>query len=398
LTPDSLAFLTSPAGERLLADLAHQPLTDADTLAVMSALRKVYPSAQAAAAVEQTKLRRAAAEKFGADAAVMFFTRDALEQASHPAARRWRAAQLSGHVVDAGCGIGADSLTYAQRGCDVLGLDLDPLRVALAEHNAAALGLSDRARFAVHDTTTGLPGAPDWAFFDPARRDARGQRIHHVERYLPPLSTVRRWPNAQRVMVKLSPGVALDQISGYGGEVAFISVNGDLKEAVLVPSGAAQTHRAVLCDGESVHEWAWHALDAPAPLTPAPSGWLIEADPALIRAGLVQHAALAWGAAQIDETLAYLVADQPPMTPWARAWRILDAMPFNLKKLKAYLSAHGVGSVTVKKRGHAMTPDELMSALKLRGGGESRTLVLTRLASQPYVLVCADYAPPSADA
>jgi hypothetical protein len=117
---------------------------------------------------------------------------------------------------------------------------------------------------------------------------------------------------------------------------------------------------------------------------------LIEPDSALIRAGLVQHAALAWGAHQLDDTIAYLTHQSRPDTPWARAWRIMDAMPFNLKKLRAYLSEHGVGKVTVKKRGHAMTPEELIAGLKLKGR-ESRTLVLTRYAGVPYVLICADY-------
>lgn len=391
MTPESLSFLTSEVGSRLLADLAHQDLSDERTLAIMSALRKQYPSDYAAAAMEQAKLRRAAVGKFGEQAALMFFTRDALEQASDAYTRAWRANTLTGMVIDAGCGIGADSLTYARAGCTVLGLDLDSARIAIARHNAAALGLSDRARFTVHDITTGLPEACEWAFFDPARRDAQGRRITRVESYLPPLSTLRRWTNAHRVMIKLSPGVAMDDIRDYGGQVEFLSVEGDLKEAVLLPSGEAQTTRAVLFSGGTSHVWEWHAL-ADAPPIAAASGWLIEPDAALIRAGLVQHAAQAWNAHQLDATIAYLTAESPPITPWARAWQILDAMPFNLKKLRAYLAERTVGNVTVKKRGHAMTPEELIAGLKLKGR-ESRTLVLTRHHDVPYVLICRDYQP-----
>ena len=389
MTPEAFAFLTSPAGSRLLADLAAQDLSDSLTLTIMSALRKSYLPAHAAAAMEQARLRRAAEGKFGADAAVMFFTRDALEQASDSHTRRWRANTLTGKVIDCGCGIGADSLTYAQAGCEVLGLDLDSERVAIAQYNAAALGLSDRAQFAVHDITTGLPDSCDWAFFDPARRDSHGRRIHHAESYLPPLSTLKRWTNAGRVMVKLSPGIAIDEVRDYGGRLEFLSVDGDLKEAVLLPSESTQTTRAVLFTGGETHVWDWHALSDPLPVI-VPSGWLIEPDAALIRAGLVQHAGAEWGAHQLDDTIAYLTSESPVQTPWARSWRILDAMPFNLKKLRAYLSELGDGTVTVKKRGHAMTPEELRSGLKLKGT-ISRTLVLTRYAGVPYVLICEDY-------
>jgi len=391
LTPDALAFLTSSAGSSLLTDLAAQDLSDSRTLTVMSALRKRYPSADAAAALEQARLRRAAVGKFGADAAVMFFTRDALEQASDSHTRQRRATLLSGRVIDAGCGIGADALTYAQAGCDVLGLDLDAERVAIAEHNAAALGLSGRARFTVHDITTGLPDSCDWAFFDPARRDSQGRRLHRAESYLPPLSTLRRWTNAHQVMVKLSPGIALDDVRDYGGWLEFLSVDGDLKEAVLLPSNMTQTTRAVLFADGQTHVWEQHDLGDPPPVG-APSAWLIEPDSALIRAGLVQHAARAWGAHQIDSTIAYLTSESRFQTPWARSWRILDSLPFNLKKLRAYLSERGVGTVTVKKRGHAMTPEELIAGLKLKGT-LSRTLVLTRCAGVPYVVICEDYRP-----
>jgi hypothetical protein len=121
-----------------------------------------------------------------------------------------------------------------------------------------------------------------------------------------------------------------------------------------------------------------------------PRQWLVEPDPALIRAGLVADAAIRFGGALLDETIAYFSTDEKPESPWVRAWRILDWMPFNVKKLRAYLRERGVGSVTVKKRGTAVTPDELIAHLKLKGS-ESRTVVLTRCLSQQVVLVCEDF-------
>jgi hypothetical protein len=64
-------------------------------------------------------------------------------------------------------------------------------------------------------------------------------------------------------------------------------------------------------------------------------------------------------------------------------------MPFNLKRLKAYLRENSVGRVTVKKRGHAMTPEQLQAALKLNGRGEERIVVLTRVKGEPAILICA---------
>ncbi|MFN8562172.1 MAG: class I SAM-dependent methyltransferase [Anaerolineae bacterium] len=93
-------------------------------------------------------------------------------------------------IVDACCGIGADSMAFAQARGDVIGLDIDPLRVAMARLNAEALGVD--ARFEVADVCDGVPDA-DLIFFDPGRRGNNGKRIFDVERYQPPLSTIRGW-------------------------------------------------------------------------------------------------------------------------------------------------------------------------------------------------------------
>jgi hypothetical protein len=121
---------------------------------------------------------------------------------------------------------------------------------------------------------------------------------------------------------------------------------------------------------------------------------LFEPDPALIRAGLLAEVAgHFYKGFLLDETIAYFTAHAyDPTLPdhLARAWRILDWMPFNLKKLRAYLRERSVGSVTVKKRGTVVTPEVLIPQLKLKGD-VSRTLVLTRCRGEQIVIICQDF-------
>ncbi|MCU0499586.1 MAG: methyltransferase domain-containing protein [Anaerolineae bacterium] len=387
ITLHDLDFLDSAAGQALLAELRAQDLNEAHTLAILTRLRKRYRADQAAAALELARLQLKATEKFGPDADRLWFTRDALQQASDPLIRRYRAQQLSGRVIDACCGIGADAVAFAQAGASVIGIDLDPVRIAMAQHNAHTLGLT--IAFTVGDVRDPLPQA-DAIFFDPARRQADDQRIYDVERYHPPLSVIRSW-QADRIMVKLGPGVAIDQLAAYGGQVRFISVDGDLKEAVLSPDDSAQRYQAVMIarDG-TIQTWERHPLPESRPLSP-PLGWLIEPDPALIRAGLVQDLAGAIDAYQLDETIAYLTADQAFVGPYGRSWAIRSWLPFHLKNLRAALREANIGRVTVKKRGSPLTPETLISQLKLKGGGEACTLVLTRWQGEPIVIVCDEY-------
>ena len=221
------------------------------------------------------------------------------------------------------------------------------------------------------------------AFFDPARRDDSGRRLHDVEAYAPPLSTVRGWSQPD-ILVKLSPGLELTQIESYRGKVEFISVDGDLKEATLRLGGAPGMQATLLTADEVL---TWPAGEPVEPRLSEPRGWLLEPDPALLRAGLVTDAALAWNAAQLDDTIAYLTADERPETPWMRGWRVLDWLPFGVKALRSYLRERNVGRVTVKKRGTAVTPDSLIPQLRLKGD-ETRTLVLTRARGRQLVLIC----------
>jgi SAM-dependent methyltransferase len=390
-------------------------LGESNALRLLTALRKDNAAEQAGAALEMARLRLKAVAKFGDDARRMMFTREALEQASDPLVRGYRAKAILGDegvgvcrrqtptnplafvsVIDAGCGIGADSLAFAGA-ADVLGLDMDIVRVEIARYNAAALGLKN-ARFEVADIREGLPDG-DVAFFDPARRDAQGKRIYNVEQYQPPLSIVQGWSHPLRA-VKLSPGVDLAQVAAYGGAVEFISVAGDLKEAVLWLGDGCEGYRATLLNGENVHHWNSKGLSATSrglsPISPytadptisPPRAWLVEPDPAILRAGLVQDVAASLNGFMLDENIAYFTTDAKPDSPWVRAWRILDWMPFNLKKLRAYLRERNVGNVTVKKRGSPLTPETLIPQLKLKGD-ESRTLVLTRLQGKPIVIICA---------
>ena len=119
-----------------------------------------------------------------------------------------------------------------------------------------------------------------------------------------------------------------------------------------------------------------------------PRNWFFEPDASILRAGLVQDLAVTLNATLLDETIAYLTSDHRMKTQWGRYWRILDWMPFNLKKLRQYLTQRNVRHLTVKKRGFPMLPEEVIRKLKLKKGDESRVLVMTRWQGNHIVIIC----------
>lgn len=90
---------------------------------------------------------------------------------------------------------------------------------------------------------------------------------------------------------------------------------------------------------------------------------------------------------QMDEQIAYLTAEQPVAHPALRCWRVQAWMPFHVKRLRAYLQAHHIGRVTVKKRATPITPEALLAQLKPRGD-HACVIVLTRHRDDPIAIVC----------
>jgi hypothetical protein len=96
-----------------------------------------------------------------------------------------------------------------------------------------------------------------------------------------------------------------------------------------------------------------------------------------VRAHLVAEFAAAVGGWLLDPHLAYVSGREARTTPLGSSYRVLEAVPYREKALRAALRARDVGSLQIKKRGVAVTPEELRARLRLRGSAAA-TLVLTR--------------------
>ncbi|RCK71841.1 MAG: hypothetical protein ANABAC_2664 [Anaerolineae bacterium] len=382
--------LLTPLGQQALAQAVALHPNDESYLRHYQSLCRRFTAQLAQAALETAILRRKAQAKTPF-AEHLYFTREALEQASQWEIARYRAQRLQGYqcILDLGCSIGSDTLAFAQVGFTV-GIELDALRLAIAHANRRALHLEQQICLVQADLLQPLPLR--WkledavAFFDPARRSA-GRRRFHVERYQPPLSILHNWKTClPDIAVKLSPAVDLDEIAPYGGEVEFISFKGELKEAVLWLGGLSRCFRraTLLPTGVSL-ESETPLSNNGLPIAP-PAAYLYEPDPAILRAGLVRKLGHLLNAWQMDDEIAYLTAEQPVRTPFARCWQVESWFPFQLKRLRAYLRERGVGKVTIKKRGSPLQPEALQQALRLKGE-EERVLFLTHLRSQPIVVV-----------
>nr|WP_211244382.1 class I SAM-dependent methyltransferase [Actinospica robiniae] len=387
--------LLTERGRALLAELAAGS-DSADPLAAATALRARYPAELVSAALTQDRLRRRARAKFGEQAADLYFTEAGYEQSTRRQVARLRAERFTAagvrRVADLCCGIGGDALAFAAAGIDVLAVDRDPLTCAVARANAAALGLAERVEVVCADVAEVSLDGCDAVFLDPARRAERG-RVFDPAAYSPPWSfavgLAERVPAAG---FKVAPGIPHGALPAEA-EAEWVSDGGDVKEAGIYfgPLRTASRRATLLPGPHSLAAGSADPSESAIPHDPAPGEigpYLYEPDGAVIRARLLGDLADLLDARTLDPTIAYLTSDKHTDTPYAAGYEITDVLPFNVKKLRAFVAERGYGTLTIKKRGADIDPEALRRQLKLGGPKtNAATLIVTRHLGRHVALV-----------
>jgi hypothetical protein len=422
--------LLTPQGQELLTRLAAEAEGGGTALALAVRLRREYPADLVAAATAQHELRLAARAKFSR-AMEMLFTRAGYEQSSSEPIARYRAARFGAahRVADLCCGIGGDLLALAS-GREVVAVDRDEVHTRLALHNAGVYEQAANVSAVVADVRDIRLGGLDAVFIDPARRSGPGTAASgaphrfRTGRSEPPLdwcfALADRVP---AVCVKAAPGLPAGLIPA-AWEAEFIADGRDLKEAVLwspalatAPvAGAGGPRRALVLSGAGAHALVACPGD-PVPVT-EPGEYLLDPNPAVTRAGLVEDLARslsggsdgsggsggsggggadgerAGGVAKIDPQIAFLTLNHRVQTPFARTLRVLDSAPWNEKRFAKRLRELGIGAADIRRRGLAGDVDQIHRRLKLAGPNRA-TIVITRVNDKPWGLICTDAAAPA---
>lgn len=386
-----LLEVLSSEGLRLLDSL--EPYrSNADVVKTVNNLRKAgHSPARVAAVLSQARLRSKASAKFGAFAERMLFTEAGLEQATRlsVAARhadRFRQAGLE-HVTDLGCGIGADALALAALDLTVTAVERDEVTAAIAAYNLApwptATVVTGDATEVEIDPTGGV-------YLDPARRTtghSNTSRLRDPKDWSPSLDFAFTLGEKMPTGIKLGPGVDRGLIPP-GAEAQWISIDREVVELGLWFGAVARPGvlRAALVIGEHGAAELVAAADSMDVATGTLGEFVYEPDGAVIRARLIGDLARQLDATMLSDGIAYLTADAHLPTPFARAFRVLETLPFDERALRKALAARGIGTLEIKKRGVDLDPAQLRKKLSLKGGN-SATLIVTRVAGRHTALL-----------
>lgn len=351
-----------------------------DTLAAGARLRKLFPDvppAFLAAAVELAEARERGKGKF-ARAGEMFFTREALEQATGEEAAKHRAERFRGlgTVCDACCGIGGDAVALGAAAERIICVDRDPARLLFCAENMRLHGIVAEMTEGDIICLSGVFKECDALFIDPSRRSG-GKRTWDPFAMEPPLEWVEELlAKVPGGAAKLPTSIREDNLS-IPHELEWVSTANGLKEAVLWTGNMRRCTVTV----SLLHRNAI-LRDTDLPVEEAETGgegeYLYEPDPALIRSGLLGRKAASLGMKLLSRAIAYTTSETLIRDDFFRGYRVLSRMKFNLKRLSEELNALGIGQVTVKKRGFPLLPEEVIKKLRLKGSGHA-IVILTRL-------------------
>lgn len=362
---------------------------------VLSKLRSRWSPEQVAVAAELAEARHRATAKFPARASELVADREGLEMAtsaalgSHKAARFADVLGPGAPVVDACCGIGGDSVGLAGAGLAVHAVDLDERRAWMAGVNAGCQWTAADIR----EMSLDAPGL----HIDPSRRGG-GRRTLDADAFEPPLPDILALlDRVEMAAIKLNPGV--DGGSLPPGELEIISEHGRLTQAVLwtgraASEGSPARRATMIASDGAVHTLAGDP-DRPYDAN-AVQAWLHTFDPAVERADLVHLLVDETGLTMVHPGTGLLTGDAPSASPWVRAFRVVEDMPWNIKALRARLRELDAGIVTVKTRGQMVDPDRLSRDLRGKGARDLVVFAL-KLGEKPHAIITeAAHAPAAA--
>jgi SAM-dependent methyltransferase len=387
LTTPLLTILLKPEGQAALDWVATQRLAGQTSLQIQQRNRQIDASLLRGALYLWDQRDRGTS-KFGDRAQTLYFDDDGLQMASSLAVARHRATRFGDEpVVDLCCGIGGDLMALAERGL-CIGVDVDAARLLMAQANTASQ--QGNVQLICGDAAAAPVRAGTAAIADPARRQG-GRRARSGKDYEPDLGCIDIWRrHFDHIAVKVSPALDPAEVPSRE-EVEYVSWQGQCREAVFwfgAHSGCRR--RASLILEQVTHTMASANDQILRPQVELAGAYLYDPDPAIVRSHLVGELARELDAWLIAADVAYLSTQQLQPTPWARALKVVEQVPFQLKNLQRLMRRNGWQPGGIRRRHFPIEPETLRRQLGRFGAETERMeLVCTRIAGKTTVFICA---------
>ncbi|TWT31588.1 class I SAM-dependent methyltransferase [Blastopirellula retiformator] len=379
-----LHWLVSEEAAEIFAQQSSPQLS----VAQLAQLNREIGPPRASLISEQLELRQRGKAKFSR-AEQMFFTRVGLEQATDEAIAAYKATRFGAttKVVDLCCGVGGDLLAIAD-GRTAVGVDLSPQLAILAAANCAAYG--NKVTSQSIDAASADVGSFDAWHCDPDRR-AEKRRTTQLDSFSPSADQLDELlAQNNNAAIKLAPATQVPVEWRQQGELEWISSRRECRQLVAWIGDLAtmpRARRATHVDKEGAASTFVAADDADLQVAGEMGEYLLEPNPALLAADLVDAFAVEHHLGRILPRSVYLTGDAPVDSPLVAAFQVHDQLPIDRKSLSKRLKEQGIGRVEIKVRGLDIRPEAFLKKLRL-SGDTSATLILTPTPSGNRAILC----------
>lgn len=294
-----------------------------------------------------------------------------------------------GSLLDLTCGLGIDTMSFAERFDRVVALERDEVLARVVRYNLGLLGIKnvEVVTTTAEEYLSSCEEHFDWIFVDPDRRSAEGKKMVRMEDCSP--NVLEQIPHIERVAnrlgVKLSPLFDVEEARRLFpcSEVEVVSIAGECKELNVYTKAAKPVLRIVIA-GVGVWEYDFDATTAQhtiAPLDIDSAKYLIIPDVAMQK-GRVAVAEFS-SYAQIWSNNGYAFASALPegQIP-AKVYEIERIERYNPKQLKKEFK--GVG-IEILKRDTQLSIEAVRKATSMRAGSE-HMMAITAIGSDIWVI------------
>ena len=287
------------------------------------------------------------------------------------------------------CGLGIDSIAFAQRFKRVVAIERDEVLAEVVRENLRRLNITniEVVTSSAEDYIASCNEHFDWVYADPDRRTAEGRRVVRLEDCSP--NMLELWPAIERISkrmaIKNSPLFDVDEAFKLFGDcsVEVISLGGECKEVMIYVDGAEPRLVAEAVGVgryEVSRDEALKATLSSHNFAAEEYRYLIVPDVALQKARLV--AAALQGKADIWSNNSFGFARQKTEGVLGRTEKIISVEEYDSKALRRELKGKGV---EIMMRDFPTSLDEVRRKCGLRSGNTHR-IALTRIGGKCYTI------------
>ncbi len=131
-------------------------------------------------------------------------------------------------VIDACAGAGGNAIGFARAGCEVLAIELDRQRLAMAEHNARLYGVADRIEFVCGDACAIVPQRQaDLLFIDPPWGERYDKARVTLDQLPPAAALIESSPHIPKKWLNGPASFDPATLPGCRAEAVFGAARGD---------------------------------------------------------------------------------------------------------------------------------------------------------------------------